>query len=117
MTREQELRTEVERLQKLAHEQGQEIAITRERDERLESHKRAQAEDIMTLGQEIGRLRRLLIDAPVLIIDERNARLLGEQEALVYMQALRAWHPKVQAALGLDEKGATLTSAIGGGAT
>lgn len=65
--------------------------------------------------REIERLRRLLIDAPVLIIDERNARALGEQEALVYMQALRAWHPKVQAALGLDEKGTTLTSAQASG--
>lgn len=50
---------------------------------------------------EIERLRRLLVDVPVLIINERNARVLGEKEALGYMQALREWHPKVQEALAL----------------
>lgn len=49
--------------------------------------------------EEVERLRALLTDAPVLIINERYAAVIGEDVCLAYMQAIREWHPKVQAAL------------------
>ena len=52
-------------------------------------------------ADEIELLRRLLTETPVLIIDERAARLMGEDKALAYMEELRKWHPRVQAALGI----------------
>lgn len=51
------------------------------------------------------RLRALLTDAPVLVINERYAAVIGEDVCLAYMQAIREWHPKVQAALTGDSVG------------
>lgn len=47
----------------------------------------------------IERLRALLTDAPILVIDERAATLLGEDVALAYRAAVLEWHPKAKAAL------------------
>lgn len=45
------------------------------------------------------RLRALLEDTPVLVIDARAAKLLGEDVALAYRAAVMEWHPKLKAAL------------------
>lgn len=46
------------------------------------------------------RLRALLHEAPVIVIDERNAALRGEDELVKYARDIRAWHAAVKATLG-----------------
>lgn len=55
-----ETKAEIERLQKLATEQGQEIALTRERDERLEAALRGIAEFCSGDGRPLGAIERLV---------------------------------------------------------
>ena len=50
-------------------------------------------------ADEIERLRALLHDAPILIIDKRAAALLGEKEAIAYATAVEAWHSKAKVAV------------------
>jgi flagellar biosynthesis regulator FlbT len=54
--------------------------------------------------EEIAALRALLADAPILVINERVARMFEEGVCLEYMKQVREWHPKVKAALGNNEQ-------------
>lgn len=55
-------------------------------------------------ADEIEKLRALLRDAPILVIDVKAAHARGEKEAVEYARLVVEWHPKAKAMLGAVEQ-------------
>ncbi len=60
--------------------------------------------DPVKVRVEIERLRALLRDAPVLVVDRLAASMRGEREVAEYAKLLALWAPKARAAIGCNNE-------------
>lgn len=57
--------------------------------------------EILRAAAEIARLRQIIAQTPILVIDRAAALLLGEDVALKYARDVAAWYPEAKAAIAI----------------